>query len=911
MTKEHLSHFQKIALFFRENPWEEEYLGIEKKTCFLLLQIAFSTPKEYLDPNSRDFLDKVIEKIAILEEKAILVPLPEITSPLPPNLEELIALWGKARAARIKPKKIKRVLAQEMKKAVLKRWEEARYQALTVNLEEKINSLNSLLGEEKISEKQEEIKQEIARLNRLKDLVLTPLSAVDNYPQIEKETGEETSRVLGDLLSETEALPETGKIIQKIFFSSLSFPKKTSTVETSPSQTEKRLARELGKVFLDYLKSNRFTWPKTKEILADLYAQHERLPPSFLANTQAFILARYSFLAGPNRSPFVSLGWEAQEIRGFWAYIFNLLRSHILGIGLTKKDWEEEKQSLITEQEAAGRPLTSEQIKSLEEVSKLVTEFGQKHPLLDQISYLYGKLPLIRRFRKESFSLLSSFLLKNPEELKNLIPPKKLFQALRKAMGVKKGSLVVNEWGVVESTIKYLLKRKVGRTFQRAGKWALKQGVKLAVKLGLKGLATFLTGLISAAAPPAWIVTALSLLSYLKDLAKAIFSRKNLQRIGAILAGALFYLYALFGVGALIAGFTTGILSVLLLAPLFPIFTPFIFLGGFLTGATISAIIKSVLGGFSPLLGSLASGITTFFASFTSLSLPTLWVAIPVIGGTVGVAGLSFWILLNTSSAFVQPPVLSEYEKVEEEGVRASFVDFSKTASPSRLAKGGKGEVTYSLKLTNKIDQEITNIRLSDKKYNHSWEIPRLGPGESWEKEFKGAVSTTEDQIIFNEVLLWGRVEGEEITTVAVAKVIVGEPKETFFACPETSKRITSYFGDCRKKGDDPCGRKHMGVDFGSKMGDPIYTAASGTVSWGEDPDGYGYYIDIKHNGYVTRYAHLKDRLVKNGGDVERGDLIARAGDSGNAEGSPHLHFEIRIHNVPKNPLDFLEGCGQ
>lgn len=98
----------------------------------------------------------------------------------------------------------------------------------------------------------------------------------------------------------------------------------------------------------------------------------------------------------------------------------------------------------------------------------------------------------------------------------------------------------------------------------------------------------------------------------------------------------------------------------------------------------------------------------------------------------------------------------------------------------------------------------------------------------------------------------------------------------------------------------------HTGADIGGKKGNPIYAAASGTVTFAGKNGGYGYVIDIDHgNGIVTRYAHCSKILVKKWQEVKAGDLIAKVGDTGTATG-PHLHFEIRVSDIPINPTIFI-----
>ncbi|MDR2486852.1 MAG: peptidoglycan DD-metalloendopeptidase family protein [Clostridiales Family XIII bacterium] len=101
-------------------------------------------------------------------------------------------------------------------------------------------------------------------------------------------------------------------------------------------------------------------------------------------------------------------------------------------------------------------------------------------------------------------------------------------------------------------------------------------------------------------------------------------------------------------------------------------------------------------------------------------------------------------------------------------------------------------------------------------------------------------------------------------------------------------------------------GRHHNGIDIGVRYG-PVFAADGGKVIFaGNRGDGYGNKIVIDHGANrQTLYAHLSELSVKEGETVFQGQTIAISGNTGATTG-PHLHFEIHIGGVPKNPLDYL-----
>ena len=97
----------------------------------------------------------------------------------------------------------------------------------------------------------------------------------------------------------------------------------------------------------------------------------------------------------------------------------------------------------------------------------------------------------------------------------------------------------------------------------------------------------------------------------------------------------------------------------------------------------------------------------------------------------------------------------------------------------------------------------------------------------------------------------------------------------------------------------------HTGVDLVAKYA-PLRAAKAGVVTFAGNMSGYGKIIIINHgNGYETRYAHLSVISTNVGEHVNQGDLIGKTGNSGRTTGA-HLHFEIRVNGVPKNPMKYI-----
>ncbi|MDY6846878.1 MAG: peptidoglycan DD-metalloendopeptidase family protein [Chloroflexota bacterium] len=129
----------------------------------------------------------------------------------------------------------------------------------------------------------------------------------------------------------------------------------------------------------------------------------------------------------------------------------------------------------------------------------------------------------------------------------------------------------------------------------------------------------------------------------------------------------------------------------------------------------------------------------------------------------------------------------------------------------------------------------------------------------------------------------------------ACSGIIYGDVGTGTFVYPTTATWLSGY---------DWNPPVHNGLDFDGDFGSPIYAADTGVIVYsGWSDRGYGYLIVVDHDsGWQTFYAHLMEgTLLPCGASVQKGQLIASMGSTGNSTG-PHLHFEMRLGGSPVNP---------
>ncbi len=136
--------------------------------------------------------------------------------------------------------------------------------------------------------------------------------------------------------------------------------------------------------------------------------------------------------------------------------------------------------------------------------------------------------------------------------------------------------------------------------------------------------------------------------------------------------------------------------------------------------------------------------------------------------------------------------------------------------------------------------------------------------------------------------------------------VINGEVYIDAILCPISGSAYGDSWGGPRSGG-----RSHEGVDMLAPMGTPIYAVVSGVVNFKHNQLGGNAASLVGDNGNRYYYAHFAsyEGVSRR---VTQGDVIGYNGDTGNASGTPHLHFEIHPGGglaVNPTPSVRVAGC--
>jgi murein DD-endopeptidase MepM/ murein hydrolase activator NlpD len=128
--------------------------------------------------------------------------------------------------------------------------------------------------------------------------------------------------------------------------------------------------------------------------------------------------------------------------------------------------------------------------------------------------------------------------------------------------------------------------------------------------------------------------------------------------------------------------------------------------------------------------------------------------------------------------------------------------------------------------------------------------------------------------------------------------------KKAFLKSPLEFSRISSGFS-IRVHPISGQWKRHKGVDFAAATGTPIRAAGDGEIDFLGTQNGYGNTVVIQHwSKYTTLYAHMSRFApgLRKGSKIRQGEVIGYVGTTGWSTG-PHLHYEFRVNNEPRDPM--------
>lgn len=222
------------------------------------------------------------------------------------------------------------------------------------------------------------------------------------------------------------------------------------------------------------------------------------------------------------------------------------------------------------------------------------------------------------------------------------------------------------------------------------------------------------------------------------------------------------------------------------------------------------------------------------------------------------------------------------------------------------------GEIDSILVKLKLMEEWEDEIRLEKNLKNINKEIREMGVGGLPQTDLNIPEFSNETNLLFNLTLnklenLKSKVDFDYNTHSELLEQV--KLKESLFrntpSIYPTYGRISDGYG----WRTHPVNKKrtfHHGLDFGNKIGTPVYATADGVVQKVTTRKLIGKYIVLSHRfGYQTGYGHLHKILVKVGDEVKRGQIIALMGNSGRSTGA-HLHYEVLRYKKYRNPYNYL-----
>ena len=258
---------------------------------------------------------------------------------------------------------------------------------------------------------------------------------------------------------------------------------------------------------------------------------------------------------------------------------------------------------------------------------------------------------------------------------------------------------------------------------------------------------------------------------------------------------------------------------------------------------------------------------------------------------------ISYWSILFSSDSFAD--LLDNYMMVEE------IIDYDNTLMNELIAAREKIEADKAELEATKANAEAARqkrVKAMEDQAARQSEVDKLIKEisgqeaflEEREAELRKAANAVDAEIRAKEKELSQQIENV--------------PSERGYLWPLPGfDTLSSLYGPRR---DPITGRpgNHTGIDVPAPRGTNILSAKSGVVVTSTRHPRYGEYVVVSHSdGTSTLYAHMSQRLVKEGQTVKQGQVLGLVGTTGYSTGN-HLHYEVRVNGSRIDPIDCYPG---
>lgn len=152
--------------------------------------------------------------------------------------------------------------------------------------------------------------------------------------------------------------------------------------------------------------------------------------------------------------------------------------------------------------------------------------------------------------------------------------------------------------------------------------------------------------------------------------------------------------------------------------------------------------------------------------------------------------------------------------------------------------------------------------------------------------------------------------EGRELEASTLAAAWAQAAPEPYWTEPflmPIPGRETSGFADARRYAPGGPVSFHNGLDLAAPTGTPIMATNDGLVLVAGSYPIKGGWVMIDHGyGVTSMYFHMSKVIAQVGQQVARGEVIGEVGSTGLSTG-PHLHWEMRVGELPTSPLVWVD----